>query len=128
MLQISIEQTARLKISPADAPPDRLLERVDESNILQSRGYRAMRRWFESLSPGAKQRARTWMRNQLLGVDKLKREVEAQGDTFSYADLDMDIRAANTGELISGGYFPQDDSTEPTSGDGEKQPEEEQPT
>jgi hypothetical protein len=103
MLKIAIERSAKEPVAlPVDGKVDSLLDRVNASNITKSVGFRKMRAWFKRLSPSGKNRARQWMTTHLLLVDKLKKQVEAQGDTFSYAELELDIRAAPTGELLDG--------------------------
>lgn len=104
-LQIAIAKAKREPIKlDEDGKPD--LTRVDEGidllgdGVLRSQGYRSLVAWFKSLTPRPRARWRDVMRNQVAGVEKLKRQVEAQGDEFDYADLDISIRADDQGNPV----------------------------
>jgi hypothetical protein len=104
-LQIAIAKAKRepIKLDP-DGKPD--LTRVDEGvdllgdGVLRSNGYRSLVAWFKSLTPRPRSRWRDVMRNQIAGVEKLKRQIEEQGDTFDYAELDISIRADPQGNPV----------------------------
>ncbi len=86
------------------------LTRVNLDNLTASRGFRALRSMFARMSPSARQRMRTWMKRQLAGVDALKRKVEAEGDEFSYGELEFSTIEENRGAgvppaLIKGSEF-----------------------
>lgn len=93
-LAISISRTAR-EAAKLEHNVGRV-DTVDSANLFKSTGWRALRKWFGMLSRGAKRNAIRWMTFQLEGVDKIKRAIEAQGDTFDpsvdLADIDFTIR------------------------------------
>lgn len=72
------------------------VDRVESANLFKSTGWRALRKWFGSLSRMAQRNAVRWMSFQLEGVDKIKRAIAEQGDTFDpltdLAEIDFNIR------------------------------------
>ena len=120
MLAISIERTQREP--PLEQPADPVW--VNESNILHSKGYQALRRWFLGLSPGGQLRANTWMRTQLKGVAKMKAITELEGGEFSYADLKMDLRVPGERALPP---LPDEGSPSDSAAAEDKQAQEQEP-
>lgn len=101
-----LERWARLQLAIAIARTARegaklehnvgRVDRVDSTNLFKSTGWRALRKWWGTLSKMAQRNAARWMRIQLEGVEKIKRLIEAEGGTFDplvdLADIDFTIR------------------------------------
>lgn len=65
------------------------LERTAERHLIhKSKGFRVLREWFTRMSPAAKVRARSWMRQQLHGVRAAIAAAAQHGEILTAADIE----------------------------------------
>ncbi|HUS27583.1 MAG TPA: hypothetical protein VMZ53_03720 [Kofleriaceae bacterium] len=96
-----IHAYAKLGLEIAAAKNPQAQHDVSEAETLR-RGYQALKRRMEQLSPKKKAMFRTMMRNEINAVRALMAKAEATGETFTLADISVEMIDAETGQAVPG--------------------------
>lgn len=85
-----------LRISAAKNPHAQV--DITEDTVSRSGGYKRLRHFFMHISPPKRARMRRYLRQQVDGVKALMAKAEASGEEFTLADIEIDLRDAESGD------------------------------
>lgn len=86
-----LQDYAKLQFEIAVANDPAAVIVVSPGALFRTPGYQALRTWFLSLSPGARERTRRWLRSETKGVRQIIAAAVARGERPSMADIEIRI-------------------------------------
>lgn len=86
-----LQEYAKLQFEIAVANDPSAVISVTPAAVFRTPGYQKLRAWFLSLSPGARERTRKWLRAETRGVRQVVAAAIAKGERPSMADIEIRI-------------------------------------